>query len=88
MKRIENQVEMEKNKVITDEIRAAHGKARTRNKSEDNAAHDTPTEETKQHKNSQNSQDSENALKISAQDDLEDPEVDKAFFYAAPQREE
>lgn len=52
MKRIENQVEMEKNKEITDEIRAAHGKARTRNKSEDNAAHDTPTEETKQHQNS------------------------------------
>lgn len=86
--RIEKQVEMEKNKDMVDEIRtAAHGEARKRNKSQDNAAHENNADEESKPK-SVLIQSSNGSRDKSAQDDLDDPEVDKAFFYGVKKKEE
>lgn len=79
---------MEKNKDMVDEIRtAAHGEARKRNKSQDNAAHETNADEESKPK-SVLIQSSNGSRDKSAQDDLDDPEVDKAFFYGINKKEE
>ncbi len=86
--RIEKQVEMEKNKDMADEIRtAAHGEARKRNKSQDNVAHEKDTEEEPKPM-SAHSRSSNNSFKNEKQDNLADPEIDKAFFYSVPKKEE
>lgn len=73
---------------MVDQIRtAAHGEARKRNKSQDNAALETNADEESK-PNSFFVQSSNGSRDNSAQDDLEDPEVDKAFFYGLKKKEE
>jgi hypothetical protein len=71
---------MEKSKEMADEIRtAAHGEARKRNKSQDNAnavlENNPPEEETKELKSHSNHS-SNLSSKKSEIDNLDDPEVD------------
>lgn len=80
---------MVKNQDMADEIRtAAHGEARKRNKSQDHAAHEKQEPEEEQKARDQSNADSKSSLKRSAQDEIEDNEVDRAFFYSAPKNEE